>query len=50
MRKYQRIERSNVIGRHGSEKIRHFLRKVGKRSATQLTDSERKELDELTRQ
>ncbi len=45
MRKYQSVEKTEVVSSQGHKDLEEEVKRVGKTSAAQLTDSERKQVD-----
>jgi hypothetical protein len=50
MRKYQSVEKTEVVSPEGHDKIAADLKKVGKTSAAELTDAERATVRPLDKQ
>lgn len=48
-RKYQKVERSKVLSKDQHSRVGSFLHKLGKQSATELTEEERQALDKVTK-
>ena len=44
-KKYQAVEKTNLLSKDEHRKVRKFLRKTGKRSVSELSDEEKTLLD-----
>jgi hypothetical protein len=48
-RKYQSVEKTRVLTEGQHSRVGQFLHKLGKRSASDLTEEERKALDKVSK-